>query len=158
MRKFIIGILSFIFLFALVVSVSANGNATPKATGDIWMSGPSQQMDFNAFDYGNPSEDKGTVEYWNYDYPGLLHYTANVLCARVEDNSARFMFQIPNGWPGLTGLYVVVSIQDNGTPGTSGDLYGHAATGNLTQAMSWCENGVSVTNYQITAGNLVVHN
>ena len=129
----------------------------PKATGDIWMSGPSQRMKFNAFDFGDDSNsDKGMVEYWNFDYPGPLHYKAKVLCADVNDDEARFMFQIPNGWPGLTGLYVLAAVKDGGTPGTK-DTYGHAATSNLATAQNWCEDGVGVTNYRIYKGNLVVH-
>lgn len=135
------------------------GKDVKKATGGIWMSGPSQQMQFSAFDQGSSMFDKGSVEYWNYDYPGVLHYTANVMCASVDQNSrdARFMFQIPEGWPGLSGLYVVVAIHDGGTPGTNGDTYGHSATSNLATAQNWCENGFSPTSYTITSGNLVVH-
>jgi hypothetical protein len=151
---------------ATINSVSINSgtklHAQLKATGDIWMANPSQQINFVAFDgVASAGGSQGTVEYWNYDYPGPLHYTANVLCAAVDPatENARFMFQIPAGWPGLTGLYVVSSVHDGGTPGTDGDTYGHAATGDLATAMQWCENGsgFSPTLYQIVAGNLVVH-
>lgn len=144
-------------LLATAGTALAVSQPVPKVTGDIWMSGPSQQMNFVAFDSSNAPA-KGTVEYWNYDYPGPLHYTANVLCARVSGNDARFMFQIPEGWPGLSGIYVVVSVHDGGSPGTNGDIYGHTATWDLATAQSWCANGVGVANYPITAGNLVVHN
>lgn len=144
------------------ISYVAKNTLVGKATGDIWMGGDGvhQQIDFNAFDYGsNSSQDKGQVEYWNYDYPGPLHYTANVMCSTVSGNETRFMFQIPAGWPGLTGLYVVSYVKDNGTPGTNGDLYGHNATSSLTTAKQWCEtgSGLSPAMYPITAGNLVVH-
>lgn len=140
---------------------NSSDKPVPKVTGDIWMSDPSQQIDFNAFDYGDSSVDKGTVEYWNYDYPGPLHYTANVLCANVNTSTKEswFMFQIPDGWPGLTGLYVVSYVKDVGTPGTNGDLYGHTATSDLSTAQSWCNNGTApVSMYPIASGNLVVHN
>lgn len=137
------------------------GKDVKKATGGIWMSGPSQQMQFSAFDQGSTMFDKGQVEYWNYDYAGVLHYTANVQCASVdhESGNARFMFQIPEGWPGLTGLYVVAAVHDGGTPGTNGDTYGHAATGDLSTAKTWCETGAgfSPALYTISSGNLVVH-
>jgi hypothetical protein len=109
------------------------GKDVKKTTKGIWTSGPSQQMQFSAFDQGDTEFDKGQVEYWNYDYPGLLHYTADVMCATVEQavGDARFMFQIPEGWPGLSGLYVVSAVHDGGTPGTKGDTYGHAATADL---------------------------
>src|SRR3989344_6407224 len=88
-----------------------------RATGTIWMGSPSQQMIFNAFEDG-----RGMVEYSNFDYPTVgavnyLHYTAPVLCAWVAGNDARFMFQIPAGWPGLSGLYVLSAVHDGGTPG-----------------------------------------
>jgi len=137
------------------------GKDVKKATGGIWMSTPNQQMQFSAFDQGDTEFDKGEVEYWNYDYPGLLHYTASVMCASVDKDAgtARFMFQIPDGWPGLSGLYVVGSVYDGGTPGTDGDTYGHAATSDLNTATQWCETGagLSPSYYPITAGNLVVH-
>src|SRR5262249_12442566 len=140
-------------------SPSASGsNPAPKATGDIWMAGPNQQIQFSAFDYGPSStKDKGSVEYWNYEYPGVLHYTASVSCATVAGDNARFVFQIREGWPGLSGLYVLAAVHDGGTPGTNGDTYGHTATADLATAQSWCENGTAVTDYSITAGNLVVH-
>jgi len=136
------------------------GKDVQKATGGIWMSGPKQQMQFNAFDQGSTMFDKGQVEYWNYDYPGgVLNYTADVMCASVDEEAgtARFMFQIPEGWPGLSGLYVVSAVSDGGTPGTNGDTYGHAATSDLNTATQWCEGVFSPSPYLITAGNLVVH-
>lgn len=145
---------------AATETTTCKGNAVKRATGGITMSGPSQQIEFNAHDQGISSADKGSVEYWNYDYPGVLHYTANVLCANVnpEAKDAWFMFQIPAGWPGLSGLYVVSYVHDGGTPGTNGDLYGHTASADLATAQAWCENGTaSVSTYTITSGNLVVH-
>lgn len=134
-------------------------NKPTKVTGDIRMSNPKQRIIFSAFDYANnPSRDKGNVEYWNFDYPGLLHYKAKVLCADIDKikNEARFMFQIPDGWLGLSGLYVVSYVKDNGNPGTK-DLYGHVATSDPNIAKDWCENGTSFTMYPIVGGNLVTH-
>lgn len=145
------------------VSYFAKDSSVGKVTGNIQMANPNQQINFNAFDYGfNSSQDKGSVEYWNYDYPGPLHYTANVLCASVDkvNKNARFMFRIPAGWPGLTGLYVVSAMYDGGTPGTNGDTYGHGATGSFVIAKIWCETGIGFVpnSYPIVGGNLVVHN
>ncbi|HSX45047.1 MAG TPA: hypothetical protein VLF39_02985 [Candidatus Saccharimonadales bacterium] len=150
------------FLFDNFTSLSGPippiGKALGSVTGGLTLSSPRQQISFNAFDYGvASSNDRGTVEYQNFDYSGGLHYTANILCATVSGNNARFMFQIPNGFPGLSGLYVLSSVHDGGTPGTKGDTYGHTATGSLATAQSWCENNTSVNNYPITGGNLVVH-
>jgi hypothetical protein len=145
-------------------SGNITGDGKPlKATGDITMGGPSQRIDFSAFDFGNTTPDKGKVEYWNYDYknPGPLHYKANVLCATVDEltDTARFMFQIPSGWNGLSGLYVVAYVKDGGTPGIKGDLYGHAATGDSTTALGWCETGTGFAPgmYPVTGGNLSIH-
>ncbi len=139
------------------VSYVAKNSLVGKVTGDIQMSDPSQKMIFDAFDYGqNSAQDKGSVEYWNYDYPGVLHYTANVLCATVDkvSKTARFMFQVPE----LGNIYVVSYVSDLGTPGASTDTYGHNATGDLTLAKQWCETGGgSISSYTITDGNLVVH-
>jgi hypothetical protein len=138
--------------------IPATAKALGSVTGGLTLTSPRQQISFNAFDYGtNSLNDRGTVEYQNFDYPGGLHYTANVTCATVSGNDARFMFQIPSGFPGLSGLYVVVSVHDGGSPGTKADTYGHTATADLTTAKSLCEYGVGVTNYKITGGNLVVH-
>ncbi len=127
-----------------------------KVTGGITMSGPSQQISFVAFDGAG----KGNVSYTNYDYPGGLSYSADVLCANVNEttDNAVFVFQIPAGFPGLSGLYVGVQVHDGGTPGTNGDTYGHTSTASQATAMSWCNSStLSVTNYPITSGNLVVH-
>ncbi len=138
-----------------------DNNLAGKATGEIIMGNPNQKMEFSAFDFGVSPKDKGEIEYWNYDYPGLLHYEAKVMCANVKPLTKEgwFMFQIPAGWPGLTGLYVVSYVKDGGTPGTNGDLYGHTVSSDLATAKSWCENGTApVGMYPITGGNLVVHN
>ena len=103
---------------------------------------------------------KGTVEYQNFDYPGGLHYTANVICANVNQGTetATFVWQIPAGFLGLSGLYVIAQVTDGGTPGTNGDTYGHMATASLATALGYCSSGSApVTSYAITGGNLVVH-
>lgn len=127
-------------------------------TGGLNLSGPRQQISFNAFDFGpNSSYDYGTVEYQNFDYPGGLHYTAPITCATVSGRDATFMFQIPDGFPGLSGRYVVASVHDGGSPGTK-DTYGHASTTDLATAQGWCENmNAPVSPYKITGGNAVVH-
>jgi hypothetical protein len=77
----------------------------------------------------------------------ILSYTADVTCAVVSSPDATFGFTIPAGFPGLSGQHIVVNVHDGGTPGTNGDTYGHG--------VGTCGDGV--TNYPITAGNLVVH-
>lgn len=150
-------------VFLMASGVSAKGPMN-KTTGTIWMSNPDQMISFVAFDAGAGSAgDKGNVEYSNFSYPagtpeGYLHYTAPVMCATVSSaTDARFIFQIPSGFPGLSGIYVLSAVHNGGTSGVEGDTYGHTATGDLATAMSWCETGVGVGNYPIIAGNLQVH-
>jgi hypothetical protein len=131
-----------------------------KVTGGLTLGSPKQQISFNAFDNGASSADKGTVEYQNFTYPGGLHYTADVLCANVNKSTheAWFMFQIPAGYPGLSGVYVVSYVKDLGSPGTKGDTYGHTASGDLATAKNWCEAGNAFVGlYPVTGGNAVVH-
>ena len=163
MRKTIISMFVIVAV-AVAFPVFAKGPMN-KATGSITMGSPSQALNFNAHDAGAYSaSDKGSVEYSNYEYPYVgavdyLHYTAPVMCASVDAGAmnTRFMYQIPTGWSGLSGLYVVAQVHDGGTPGINGDTYGHAATGDLATAMSWCETGFAPSMYPVTGGNLVVH-
>jgi hypothetical protein len=145
---------------AIKVETAALGKALGSATGGLNLGNPRQHISFNAFDYGvNSTNDYGNVDYQNFTYPGGLHYTSKVTCATIKGSDATIMFQIPQGYPGLSGLYVVANIHDGGSPGTKGDTYGHTATDNLTTAKSWCESGSSapVGTYTVTAGNAVVH-
>lgn len=153
-------------VLALAGTAFAKGPMS-KATGSISMGSPNQALSLSAFDDGPDSSlDKGTVEYSNFDYPTpgapeYLHYSTPILCATVDATNmdARFMYQIPEGWLGLSGLYVVGSVHDGGTPGADLDTYGHAATADYNTAKAWCETGSGFTPsmYPVTAGNLVVH-
>lgn len=142
------------------------------ASGDLRMSGPSQKIKFNVAntnkhegdsdkaDHDKRKKKNNTVEYWNYDNPGgVLHYTANVTCAFVnpQTNEARFMFQIPTGHPGLSGLYVVAYVKDIEQKHKP-DLYGHAATAVLATATQWCQTGIgfSPQMYVVTKGEVEV--
>ena len=83
----------------------------------------------------------------------VLSYTADVTGAVVTratsgaPGTASFGFTIPAGFPGLSGLDIVINVVDGGTPGTNGDKYGHG--------VGTC--GDSTTSYVTTSGNLVVH-
>ncbi len=119
------------------------------------MSGPSQRIKFDIG--GNKQPD--TVEYWNFDYPGGLHYQADVTCSNINTlaKEARFMFQIPPGYPGLSGTYVVAYVKDQKH---GADLYGHQATTDLNTATQWCQGGsdagYSPTMYPVTSGQVKV--
>lgn len=143
---------------AIKVEASNVTKALGSVTGGLTLSNPRQQISFNAFDFGaNSTSDRGNVEYQNFEYPGGLHYTAPVECATVSGANATIMFQIPAGFPGLSGLYVVANIHDGGSPGTK-DTYAHGATADHATALSWCENANPlVSTYRVTGGNAVVH-
>jgi choice-of-anchor C domain-containing protein len=130
-----------------------------KVDVDIKMSGPKQKMDADLRE--GSSSNQGRVEYQNFEYPGGLHYTTKALCVYVDKTTkeSRFMFQIPSGHPGLSGLYIVSDVKDGGAPGKTHDHYGHAATADLATAQDWCATGTgfSPAMYQITDGNIVVH-
>jgi hypothetical protein len=148
---------------ALIAGIAASQAAAAKpfaqATGDIFMSGPAQHAVFDVFDYGSTG-DRGSVTYTNFEYPGGLSYTADVICANVDSagHAAWFTFQIPDGFPGLSGLYVEVKVTDGGSPGAGNDTWGHTATSDAGAAQTWCETqGGGTTDYPIVGGNLVVH-
>lgn len=133
-----------------------------KAEGQLQMGNPSQRIKFyvsNVTKTGHDRDDdrKNTVEYWNYDYPGGLHYSAAVTCvnANPATKEVRFMFQIPDGHPGLSGLYVVAYAKE---VKKGADLYGHAATADLATATAWCRTGVGFTPtmYPVTHGKVDV--
>jgi hypothetical protein len=147
-------------LLGLAAPASQAGRATAptgggkNANGEIQMLGPHQKIHFNIA--------QGNVEYWNYDYvegDGILNYQATITCGYVDNvaNEARFMFQIPAGHPGLSGLYVVayVKIVD---AGSKSYLYGHAATSDLATATQWCQTGggFAPAMYQVKSGVLYV--
>ena len=79
----------------------------------------------------------------------VLSYTASVSCAVISGSNATFVFTIPAGFPGLSGLPVIAKVFDGGTPGTNGDTWAHGI------ATSACDGPVG--GYAITSGNLVVH-
>jgi len=132
-----------------------------QATGNLKLADPSQQIKFNVTnDVTKPSNgERNTVSYTNFDYPGGLSYQADVTCSYVnpETKEARFMFQIPSGHPGLSGLYVVAYVKE--VRGAQPDQYGHAATADLATATQWCQTGTgfSPTMYPITQGRVEVN-
>jgi hypothetical protein len=144
------------------VGVAASGGQVaradapaPKANanGEIQMLDPHQKIHFNI--------QQGDVEYWNYDYPGGLDYTSTITCSSIDvpSQQARFMFQIPAGYPGLSGLYVVAYIKIVDAP-TKQYLYGHEATADLSTATQWCQTGTGFapSMYTVKSGVLYVKN
>lgn len=146
----------------VVASLTLLGLAAPasmavrgaNANGEIQMLAPHQKIKFNIA--------QGNVEYWNFDYAegdGYLHYQTSIACSSIDTvgSQARFMFQIPEGHPGLSGLYVVsyVKIVD---VATKDYLYGHAATSDLATATAWCQTGAGFapSMYEVKSGVLYI--
>ena len=123
------------------------------ANGEIGMLNPQQKIHFNIA--------QGNVEYWNYDYvegDGILHYQTTILCGYVNNvtDEARFMFQIPDGHPGLSGLYVVAYVKIVDADSKS-YLYGHAATSDLPTATTWCQTGAGFSPGMYTVNKGVMY-
>ena len=132
----------------VTVKVKANAN------GEIQMLGPHQKIHFNIA--------QGNVEYWNFDNAegdGSLHYQTTISCSSINKatSEARFMFQIPEGHPGLSGLYVVAYIKIVDAE-TKDYLYGHAATSDLRTATQWCQTGSGFAPgmYEVKSGVLYI--
>jgi hypothetical protein len=127
-----------------------------KAEGSLQLSGPKQKLKFEVSEKDNDHDDN-KVEYWNYEYPGVLHYKAKAMCVNVDKatKEARFMFQIPEGYPGLSGMFVVSYVKE---VKHGADLYGHSATADEATAKAWCETGVgfSPSMYSVTKGEVEV--
>ncbi len=128
--------------------------------GTLNLTGPNQKIKFHIAEGDNCGHNnkKNTVEYWNYEYPGGLHYKANVLCVGGDKslNEARVMFQIPPGNP-YSGLYVVAYVKDVQGKNTV-DLYGHTATADLATATAWCQTGAGFAPdmYTVTSGRVTL--
>lgn len=127
-----------------------------KAEGSLQLSGPKQKIKFEVSEKDDDHKDN-KVEYWNYEYLGVLHYKAKAMCVNVDKTTkeARFMFQIPEGYPGLSGMFVVSYVKE---VKHGADLYGHSATADEATAKAWCETGVgfSPSMYSVTKGEVEV--
>ena len=127
----------------VIVYTGTNAGYSVTATGTIAangsMSGTATSSTLQALTWSTPA---GSVH-------EVLSYRADVSCAVIGDTTATFVFQIPSGFPGLSGLNIVAKVADGGTPGTNGDTWAHGI------ASSPCDGAAS--GYEIVGGNLVVH-
>jgi hypothetical protein len=127
----------------VIVYTGTGAGYTVTATGTIAadgsMSGTALDSNLLALTWSTPA---GSVH-------EVLSYEASISCAVVGDTAATFVFRIPAGFPGLSGLDVVATVVDGGTPGTNGDSWAHGV------ATSAC--GGPTSAYPIVDGNLVVH-
>ncbi len=160
MRRILATLATLAMFLPFSVGTTLAASTTGVANGQITMGSPSQKTIFHVQDNGASYADVGDVEYWNFDYPGGIHYyTTNVQCAEINalTKEMRYMYKIPAGNPGA-GLFCCVYVKDGGSPGSTHDLYGHNATSVRSTAMEWCKTGTgfSPTLYPITGGNLVV--
>jgi len=152
----ILSISKTIALAGAAVGLAAAGAAfaagpQAKATGDVFLGSPNQELNFSAFAAGGGMPAKGSVTYTNVD--AGITYTAPVTCANVQGNTAVFTYTIPQGYPGISGLNILFKVVDGGTPGTNGDTVGFAVVSDPTV----CPIDTAVTNYPVTGGNVVVH-
>lgn len=134
---------------------------THEVEGTLMLSNPNQKIKFRDEEKGwwHRSKHGPSVEYWNYEYPGGLHYKADVMCTSLgaTKKEARVMFQIPDGYPGLSGLYIVSYVKEG--KGKTKAMYGHAATADVNVARQWCETGqgFSPSMYPVVRGDVEVH-
>ncbi len=121
-----------------------------KATGNVTLADPTQNLSFTAVDNGPSVADMGSVTYSN---PGAsLTYTAALTCVNVFGDTAYFSYQIPATAPVAANVWVVWKVTD-GTPDTAG--FTTAADGNAARAL--CEGGsAAVTNYAVVSGDITV--
>ena len=155
----LLGIAALVVGLSETSAVAGRGPVVPygtghNANGEIGMTSPSQKIKFNIA--------QGNVEYWNFEFPegdSTLHYTSTITCGFVDNvtNEARFMFQIPDGHPGLSGLYVVAYVKIVDADSKS-YLYGHTATSDQATAQQWCQTGAGFAPqmYPVRAGVMYV--
>jgi hypothetical protein len=110
------------------------GGATPAmAFGDFttnFLGTPNQHVVFTATDGGPPASDSGTIDYTN---PGVVQYTANLVCVSIVGATARFGYVIPPGHPGLSGLNIIWQVTDGDLlPGAPPDTAGFAVVPDAT--------------------------
>lgn len=142
--------------FAAAGTAAASpGRPFNSATGNVYLANPNQQLTFNAFS-GKTAGSIGMVTYSNFN--ANLTYTAAVTSAVVDESAktACFTYIIPPG-NFVSGIEVTWKVHDGGSPGTK-DTAGYKAsrTTYTPPTANECA-GLPVTNYTITAGNLVVH-
>lgn len=82
----------------------------------------------------------------------VLHYTADVTCAEVDssNDTASFAYTIPAG-SDVSGIYVIWSVSDGGSPAVGNDWAGYTTGG------SGCAYTPGAGTQTLTGGNLVVH-
>jgi hypothetical protein len=81
----------------------------------------------------------------------ILSYSAPITCATVTGTDAAVSFVIPAGLPGLSGIPVLFTMTDGGSPGPGHDVWGQ------TTSFVGCDPATGVDHYTIVGGNLVVH-
>ena len=129
---------------------TANG-ASHFATGNVTLSNPTQTLSFTGNDNGPSSADTGTFTYTNTN-PAFT-YTASLTCVNVIGNTAYLTYQIPSSAAFAANTWVIWKVVDNGTS----DSDGFTTAPDMASANALCETGsASVTNYAITAGDIVV--
>jgi hypothetical protein len=140
-----------------------NGCDVGFATGDFTFAhgGPREHLAFFACDNGPAALDSGFIDYHNPDAPQTpdtgpqgLDYEAEVICASVVGNIARFGYVIPpEAGPPWAGQHIVWQVIDNGPEGgpPPPDTAGYAGVANA----ALCD-GVVTVQSPVLQGDIVV--
>lgn len=148
-------------MLALTMSLTAAvalAKSEDKSTGGVGfttMAGGSAHASFNAHDtLTSPEPDKGRVNVRGVGM-GDIFYKGNVDCyQRLSDNSARFSGVVTETNHPLMFGFFEVAVEDNGSPGSSGDRISQALFAN-PRDQSTC--GSLTPTALVQNGNLVVH-
>jgi len=158
MRKILIG-LTTLAAFAAFAAQAAADDPQQHATGGVhWTGAASEKASFNAHDYG-ATGDRGQIHYENLSIG--MSYTADITCADVDGNVARFGYIIPNqpgpAAIGIVGVEVVFEVTDNGSPGRGKDTVRYWFAGPGSGLAGTCDVSLPGSANLVTKGNLVVH-
>lgn len=127
-----------------------------KATGHIEYYQPGYFFDFNAHADTARREAKGQAHNLT-PYGGL--YRAEVRCVNViSDDTVLFAAELMETNTPSWGPWVLIKVQDGGTPGSAGDLiWGQFMAGTLAISMCGSEGTPSGGEWPVLSANLVVH-
>jgi hypothetical protein len=136
--------------FATKGKNGANGTPTPVnhfVYGSVTLDNPVQQLNFA----GNTASNTGTFTYTNTS-PAFT-YTTNLTCVNVSGNTAYMTYQIPSDAAFAANTWVIWKVVDGG----SSDTAGFTTAPDMLTTNNLCSTGTaSVTNYAITAGDIIV--
>lgn len=157
MSKILIG-LTTLAAFAAFAAQAAADDPQKHATGGVHWGSVPERASFNAHDYG-AAGDRGQFHYENLSIG--MEYTADIVCADVDGNVARFGYVVPNqpgpALVGIVGFEIVFEVTDNGSPGRGKDTVRYWYAGPGSRLAGTCDASRPGSGDLVTRGNLVVH-